>query len=113
MTYNIPRHRRGDTWDGINTIGIKVNGVPVNLSAAEVSIEFREDYDSPVALRLSTTNSTISVLPDLSSIRILPVLIDIPPATYLYDLQATYTTPPTAVKTYLEGTWEIYFDVTV
>lgn len=113
MTYNIPRHRRGDTWDGINTIGIKVNGVPVNLSAAEVSMEFREDYDSPVALKLSTTTSTISVLPNLSSIKVLPVLIDIPPATYKYDLQVTYTVPPTSVKTYLEGAWEIYYDITV
>ena len=113
MTYNIPRHRRGDTWDGINTLGIKVNGVPVNLSSAQVVMEFRENYDSPVALKLSTATSTISVLSNLSSIRVLPVLIDIPPATYKYDLQVTYTAPTTSVKTYLEGTWEIYYDITV
>jgi len=110
MTYNIPRHRRGDTWDGINTIGIKVNGVPVNLSGAQVVMEFREDYDSPIALTLSTLTSTISVLPNLSSVRVLPVLIDIPPATYKWDLQFNYSN--TTVKTYLEGTWEIYFDIT-
>jgi hypothetical protein len=110
MTYNIPKHRRGDTWDGINTIGISVNGTPVNLSGAIVTMEFREDYDSPVALSLSTLTSTISVLPNLSSIKVLPVLIDIPPATYKWDLQVTY--PNTLVKTYLEGTWEIYFDIT-
>lgn len=113
MTYNIPKHRRGDTWDGINKIGIKVNGAPVDLSNTEVAMEFREDYDSPVALKLSTTSGTISILPDLSSIQVLPVLIDIPPATYKYDLQVTYTTPPTSVKTYLEGSWEIYYDITV
>ena len=110
MTYTIPRHRRGDTWDGINTIGIKVNGTPVNLSGAQVVMEFREDYDSPIALTLSTLTSTISVLPNLSSVRVLPVLIDIPPATYKWDLQINYSN--TTVKTYLEGTWEIYFDIT-
>ena len=110
MTYTIPRHRRGDTWDGINTIGISINGVPVNLSGAIVTMEFREDYDSPVALSLSTLTSTISVLPNLSSIKVLPILIDIPPATYKWDLQVTY--PSTFVKTYLEGTWEIFFDIT-
>jgi hypothetical protein len=73
-------------------------------------MEFREDYDSPVALSLSTLTSTISVLPNLSSIKVLPVLVDIPPATYKWDLQVTY--PSTLVKTYLEGTWEIYFDIT-
>lgn len=109
MIYTIPRHRRGDTWDGINTIGIKVNGIPVNLSGAQVIIEFREDYDSPVALTLSTLTSTISVLPNLSSVKVLPVLIDIPPTTYKWDLQINY--PDTTVKTYLEGTWEIYYDI--
>jgi hypothetical protein len=113
MTYNIPRHRRGDTWDGINKIGIKVNGEPVDLSETEIVMEFREDYDSPVALRLSTVSGNIIVLPDLSSIQVLPVLIDVPPATYKYDLQVTYITDPPSIKTYLEGAWEIYYDITV
>lgn len=109
-TYNFPRHRRGDTWDGINSIGISVNGVPVNLSGAVISMELREDYDAPAAFSLSTTTSTVSVLPSLSAFTIPPVLIDIPPATYLYDIQITY--PTGIIKTYMEGKWEIYFDVT-
>lgn len=110
MNYNIPKHRRGDTWDGINKIGITVNGVPVNLSGAKVTMELKEDYDAPSALTLSTTTSTILILPDLSSVKILPTIVNIQPGTYKYDLQVTY--PDTQIKTYLEGTWEIYFDIT-
>ena len=109
-TYNFPRHRRGDTWDGINTIGILVNNVPVNLSGAVITMELREDYDAPPALSLSTTTSTVSVLPSLSAFTIPPIVIDIPPATYLYDIQITY--PTGTIKTYMEGKWEIYFDIT-
>jgi len=109
-TYNIPKHRRGDTWDGINSIGIKVNGTPINLSGAKVDMELREDYDAPVVFSLSTTTSTISVLPTLSAFKVLPTLIDIPPATYSYDIQITY--PTGIIKTYMEGKWEIFFDVT-
>lgn len=108
--YNIPKHRRGDTWDGIPSIGIKENGIPVNLSGAFISMEFREDYDSPVAFSFSTAASTILIQESLSSINIPARIIDVPPSTYLYDLQVVY--PTTRTKTYLQGSWEIYFDVT-
>lgn len=110
LTYNIPRHLRGDTWDGINAIGIKINNIPVNLSGALVIMELREDYDSPVALTFSTATSTILIQNSLSSISIPPRIIDIPPATYKYDLQVVYSN--TTTKTYMGGSWEIYFDVT-
>lgn len=110
MTYNIPKHRRGDTWDGINKIGITINGIPAVLSGARVAMQLREDYDAPAVLSLTTDTSAIIILPDLSSVKILPTIIDIQPATYKYDLQVTY--PNLTVKTYLEGTWEIYFDIT-
>jgi hypothetical protein len=110
LTYTIPKHRRGDTWDGISSIGIKVNGAPVNLSGSLITMEFREDYDSPVALTFSTATSTIIIQPSLSSIKIPPIKITIPPATYKYDLQIIY--PDSTTKTYMEGSWQIYFDVT-
>jgi hypothetical protein len=109
-TYTIPKHRRGDTWKGINAIGIKINGTPINLSGARIDMEFREDYDAPVAFSLSTTTSTISVLPSLSAFTIPPILIDIPPANYKYDTQITSRLG--IVDTYMDGTWEIYFDIT-
>ena len=114
-TYTIPKHRRGDTWKGIDAIGITVNGTPLNLSGAQIDMELREDYDAPVALKFSTTTATISVLPSLTAFKIFPQTIDIPPATYKYDVQVSTNKSSatlSAVDTYMEGTWEIYFDVT-
>lgn len=108
--YNIPKHRRGDTWDGILSLGIKENGVPVNLSGSVVSMELREDYDAPVTLTFTTTDSSISINANLSSISIPARIIDIPPSKYMYDIQVTY--PTSRTKTYVQGNWEIFFDIT-
>lgn len=109
MTYDIPPHRRGDTWDGINSISININGVPINLIGASVKMEFRQSIDSPVALTLSTNQNSIQII-NANTIRILPKLIEIPFAKYYYDLQVTY--PNGTVKTYMEGSWEIVPDIT-
>ena len=114
-TYTIPKHRRGDTWKGIESIGITINGTSIDLSDAQVDMELREDYDAPAALKLSTTTSTISVLPSLTAFKILPLVVNIPPANYKYDIQVTTDVSSntlSSVNTYMEGTWEIYFDIT-
>lgn len=112
QTYTIPKHRRGDTWNGINKIAITIDGVPINLSGCSITMELREDYDAPVAFTLSTSNSTIVIeQPGLSSITIPPVMVDIPPMKYKYDLQVTNSLTNN-ITTYMEGDWEIYFDIT-
>jgi hypothetical protein len=111
MTYNIPSHRRGDTWDGINSITINVNGSPINLTNATVKMEFRQDLDSPVALTLSTTDGSIVITNAAGGvISIPPKKIEVPFAKYLYDLQVTFANG--VVKTYMSGTWEITPDIT-
>jgi hypothetical protein len=111
MTYNIPCHRRGDTWAGISSITILVNGVPVNLQNASAKIEFRSNVDAPVALTLSTTDGSILISQPLNGkIQIPPRLIEIPYGKYYYDLQVTF--PNGTIKTYMSGTWEIAFDIT-
>ena len=109
-SYNIPKHRRGDTWDGINTIGVQVNGTPIDLSGSQIDMQLRVDYAAPAVFTFSTTTSTISILPSLSAFSILPTIIEVPPATYLYDIQIKFANG--TVKTYLYGKWEIYFDIT-
>jgi hypothetical protein len=112
MTYTIPAHRRGDTWDGINSIIINVNGVPINLTNAVVKMEFRQSLDSPVILTLTSEDGSIEIFNALNgNIRIPPKKIEIPFGKYLYDLQVTYLDG--VVKTYMEGTWEIKPDITV
>jgi hypothetical protein len=111
MTYDIPSHRRGDTWDGINSITINVNGAPVNLTDASIKMEFRQSIDSPVALTLSTTDNSIVITNAAEGTILIPArIIEIPFAKYLYDLQVTYSTG--VVKTYMSGTWEITPDIT-
>ena len=111
MIYRIPPHRRGDTWDGINSITITVNGTPVNLTGAQVKMEFRQSIDSPVVLTLSTQDGSIVIMNAAGGIiQIPPQKIEIPFTTYLYDLQVTY--PNGTVKTYMSGTWEIVPDIT-
>jgi hypothetical protein len=112
MTYTITPHRRGDTWDGINSITIKVNGTAINLTSATIKMEFRQDLDSPVVLTLSTTDGTIEIVNAVEGIiRIPSKKIEIPFGKYMYDLQVTYSND--VVKTYMDGTWEITPDVTV
>jgi len=111
QTFNIPRHRRGDTWAGFNKIAITIDGVPINLSGCSIKIEFREDFDAPIALTLSTEASTVIIQPGLSSFTVPPIVIDIPPATYLYDVQVTNSIT-NAINTYMEGKWEVYYDIT-
>ena len=109
MIYNIPEHRRGDTWDGINKIGITQNGVPVNLTNSSIKMEFRQDVDAPVALTLSTENSGI-LITSISSIRIPSRIVEMPHSKYYYDLQVTF--PTGIIKTYITGTWVIIPDIT-
>jgi len=109
MTYDIPPHRRGDTWDGINSISININGVPIVLSGAEVKMEFRQSLDSPVAITFSSTDGTIEIL-NANTVRIPPRKIEVPFSTYYYDLQVTY--PTGVVKTYMAGSWKIGPDIT-
>jgi len=109
MTYNIPCHRRGDTWDGINSITIRVNGVLINLTGSSVKMEVRQSIDAPVVMTFSTDDNSIQIISS-SSIRIMPRKIEIPFGNYLYDVQVIH--PDGRVKTYLEGTWEIAPDVT-
>jgi hypothetical protein len=111
MTYNIPSHHRGDTWDGINSITINVNGSPINLTNASIKMEFRQAVDSPSVLIFSTTNNTIQVVNPLTgTFRIPARKIEIPFGEYLYDLQVTYADG--TVKTYMSGVWNITPDIT-
>lgn len=109
--YDIPKHKRGDTWVGINNIVIATNGAPVDLTGATIRMDFRKSIDSPAALTLSTSNNSIIITqPTQGAFTIPPRIIEIPFGIYLYDLQVTY--PNGVVLTYIEGTWEIVADIT-
>lgn len=111
MIYNIPNHRRGDTWDGISSISLSANGVPLNLSGAEIAMQFRQSVDSPVAFEFTTSNNKILITNPLEgTFTIPPMIIDVPFQTYYYDLQITFASG--RKKTYMEGYWKIIPDIT-
>jgi hypothetical protein len=109
--YNIPTHRRGDTWDGISSISISRNDLPFNLADKTAKMQLREDIDSPVVLELSIENGKILYNDNNNSLQIPPQIINILPGTYKYDLQVT-SFDGTFNKTYIEGSWTIIADIT-
>ena len=113
--YTIPEHRRGDTWDGIPSITISLSTVagvtPINLSGAEVRMDFRYEPDTPPAISFSSLSGTIVILdPAGGNFQIPARMIEIPYQTYNYDLQVNY--PTGVVKTHMTGTWKIVADYT-
>lgn len=110
-TYNIPDHRRGDTWDGISSIIITSNNQPIDLTSAVIKMQLREDVDAPAVFTLTTTDSTIVVTNALQgTFTIPPILVDISFGKYLYDIQITFANG--VVKTYVAGNWKIVADIT-
>lgn len=109
--YTIPAHRRGDTWNGINTISFTVSSTPLNFTGTSIKMEFRQKPDSPTVFTFSTENDKIQFVDaGKAIIRIMPQIIEVPPSKYYYDLQVIY--PNGVVKTYMTGTWNIFADIT-
>jgi len=110
LTYNIPDHLRGDTWNGFPSISITRDGNPLPLSGANVLMQFRKDVDSPVALELSTDNGGVTITDPINGVlSVPPVLITMQYGTYHYDLQVVL--PNGYTKTYMKGNWNIVGDI--
>jgi hypothetical protein len=111
LTYNIPDHLRGDTWNGISSIIFSKDGIPLSLSGSQIDMQFRKDVDAPVTFELSTTNGGIVITdPSNGIIQIVPTLITMQYGTYQYDLEIILADG--TVKTYMKGTWKIVPDIT-
>jgi len=111
LTYNIPDHLRGDTWNGITSITFSKDGIPLSLLGASISMQFRKQVDGPVTLELTTDNEGIVITdPSNGIIQIVPTLITMQYGTYQYDLEVTLVDG--TVKTYMKGTWKIVPDIT-
>lgn len=105
--YTIPTHISGDTWEGIESIGLSANNTPVNLSGAYVEMGVKYTIASPSVLTLTTDNSGILITEPVSSgiVSIPPVLVEIPPGDYKWYLK--YVLPSGTTKTNWMGTWII------
>jgi hypothetical protein len=111
VIYDIPAHKAGDTWKGIAGITISRNGSAIDLTNATAKMQVRFQIDSPVVLEFSSDDDTIMFVNPTSGILDIPAqIVDVPPATYVYDLKLTLSTGE--VKTWLEGKWPITSHVT-
>jgi hypothetical protein len=97
--YNIDT-RKGDTWDGL-AMNILVNGAPLNLTGALVSLEARVNGSSTVSLLLTQASGITIVSPATSGyLSINPIIFPMDSGVYIYDMSITIGT---RVKTYLQG----------
>lgn len=110
MIYNIRAHKAGDTWEGIRSITIFRNGSALDLTNANAQMKVKFQIDAPTVIEFNSLDNTIVFSAPTSGILDIPArIVDVPPATYIYDLQITLASGE--VKTFLEGKWPILSQV--
>ena len=98
---------RNDTWQQVFTL--LAYTTPINLSGATVYIQVRKGCAGTLALSL--TNGSGVTIGGVSNNQItVNKLVDIAKGNYVWDMQVTFTSG--VVKTYLEGDFIVYDDVT-
>lgn len=106
--YNIPAHKRGDTWDG-KTFSVIVNGAPLNLAGASILVEFRKRPHLNPTYTYSTANSKVVITNAATgTFSIVGGIINFDIGYYDYDIQITLSSGN--VKTRVAGIWEIKRD---
>lgn len=112
MEYDFPEHRRGDTFVGIR-FTLEVNGAPLDLTGATITMDLRKQGKTVRSLRISTKESIggITIItPEEGIFEIDPQIIDVPAGVYDYDIEFELANED--VKTYIYGIWPIIQDVT-
>lgn len=98
---------RNDTWK--QTYALTANTVPINLASATVYIQVRKGCGGVLAL--SATNGDGITIGGVDNNEItVNKLVDIDKGNYKWDMQVSYSDG--LVKTYLEGDFIVYDDVT-
>lgn len=98
---------RNDTWKQV--YALFANTVPINLTAATVFIQVRKGCGGTLALSLTNGNGVTIGGANNNEISV-DKLVNIDKGNYKWDLQVTYSDG--TVKTYLEGDYIVYDDVT-
>jgi hypothetical protein len=110
MSYNF-KHKRGDTFKAVN-FQYKLNGTPIDLTAATVRMQLRKECGGLIALNLtSIANDGITITNAASGMfKINKQIINIAEYDYLYDIQITFAN--NTVESYLDGVFTITCDIT-
>jgi hypothetical protein len=98
QTYNLPDHKKGDTFNG-QQFHIQVNGSDYNITSATIVLDTGGQ-------ELSTTNNEITITNGVQGrFKINEQIIDWPIGRYKYEI--IITTISGRVKTWIEGLWKI------
>ena len=98
---------RNDTWQQVFTL--LADTTPINLTGATVYIQVRKGCGGTLALTL-TNGSGVTIGGASNNQITVNKLVDIAKGNYVWDMQVTFS--DTTVKTYLEGDFIVYDDVT-
>ena len=98
---------RNDTWQQVFTL--LADTTPISLLGATVYIQVRKGCGGVLALTL--TNGSGVTIGGISNNQVtVNKLVDIAKGNYVWDMQVTFA--DLTVKTYLEGDFIVYDDVT-
>jgi hypothetical protein len=111
QTYNFPNHIKGDTFNGVE-FTLEVNSVAVDLTNASILMYLKKQKaPCDVVASFSTDTTKITITDAVNGVfQFNNQIIDVPAATYDYDIQITLNNGN--VKTYIKGTWTILQDIT-
>jgi hypothetical protein len=108
--YDFPQHVKGDTFNGVQ-FTVTVNAVPLDLTAAHIKMDLRLTPLGVVAESFSDgAGITIAVNPATGVFKFDAQVVNIPAATYYYDIEITLSNG--VIKTYVGGRWTILQDIT-
>ncbi len=103
--HNFSDHYKGDTFSA------RQINFGFDITDAEIKINFKTTVTSKVAFSWLTSDESIQVITPVSGIINLQAkIIDVAPATYIYDCQITF--PNGTVTTYFGGTLTVVQDLT-
>jgi hypothetical protein len=110
-SYNLPDAYRGDSYGPIIFNFTDINGSGINLSGVSACLQAKDpaDLSTPV-IQWSTSDGSINISGNQVTLNALSgTFLQVPAMTYNYDLQII---SGGVTETFINGTWNIYQDVT-
>ena len=109
-TYNFPNHVKGDTFIARQiSFSSVTHNAPIDLTNAEIKIDFKENADSEPAYFWSTSDNSIIITDGPNGIVTMTAkVIDALASTYIYDIQVNNNG---IIKTYFTGSMKIIQDI--
>jgi hypothetical protein len=112
--YEFRPHISGDTFKGL-TFELELNDEPVDLTGYRIRMHLKRNplRTTPKVFSFDTksgSKGTITILdPAIGKFRLDPCIIDLPPFTYVLDIEFT---KDEVVRTFITGSWKILPDIT-